>query len=160
MQFVWRNSPPMSHPPRELQSGTTWIAPRAWAREIERSDSCGRNPCAEPGGGGVLTETNDREVARMAGRRFSSATWRANTKIPPGFEGRARMYRCGTPEYASNRLHRSSQPCFHGQTASGHPHLIDPVGHSTVSAPGPRPRAGKRLLVSKHAFQASSVFSL
>jgi hypothetical protein len=42
----------MSHPPRELQSGTTWIAPRAWAREIERSDSCGRNPCAEPGGGG------------------------------------------------------------------------------------------------------------
>jgi hypothetical protein len=73
--------------------------------------------------------------------------------------GRARMYRCGTPEYASNRLHRSSQPCFHGQTASGHPHLIDPVGYSTVGALGPRPRAGtwrcKRVLVQKRAFQVT-----
>lgn len=173
MQFVWRNSPPM--PP--IPSGTpvgyyTFLRMdrRAWARgdrESERSllssDSCGRNPCAEPGeGGGVLTETNDRVAARMAGRRFSFRNVASEYKNSSRVRGRARMYRCGTPEYASNRLHRSSQPCFHGQTASGHPQFIDPIGHSTVGAPGPRPRAGtrrcKRLLVSKHAFQASSDF--
>ncbi|KAG7530805.1 hypothetical protein FFLO_04784 [Filobasidium floriforme] len=47
-------------------------------------------------------------------------------------------------------------PCFHGQTASGHRHLIDPVGYSTVGALGPRPRAGtwrcKRVLVQEQHF--------
>lgn len=53
------------------------------SRDPFSPDSCGRNPCAGPGG---LTETNGRELRAWREGGFLFATWRANTKIPPGFE--------------------------------------------------------------------------